>query len=112
MVASEGFAAFLRDHLAPLEPLHLRRMFGATGLFAQGVMFGIVDDDTLYLRVDDANRAAFAEAGPPLAYAKGDRQVLLSYRPVPDRLLDEPEELLAWARLALAAAHRAPRKRP
>jgi len=89
-------------------------MFGATGLFSQGVMFALVTDDTLYLRVDDGNRAAFAEAAdsPPLSYTKGGKRIVLAYWPLPERLLDEPEEFLAWARLALAAAHRVACRRP
>ena len=37
MVASEGFAECLREQLAPLGRLSLRRMFGKTGVFCQGV---------------------------------------------------------------------------
>jgi len=50
----------------------MRRMFGKTGVFCDGLMFGMVTDDTLYFRVDDHNRAAFkeAESFPPLNYAK------------------------------------------
>jgi len=106
MAASEGFAEFLREQLTPLGPLVLRRMFGASGVFRNGVMFAIVSDDTLYVRVDAQNRAVFAEAGPPLSYEKQGRTIDLAYWRVPDRLLDEPDELLAWARAALAVAHR------
>jgi len=31
---------------------------------------------------------------------------------VPDRLFDEPDEFIMWARAALAAAHRIAAKRP
>ena len=40
----------------------MRRMFGKTGVFCDGVMFGMVTDNTLYVRVDDHNRAIFKEA--------------------------------------------------
>ena len=72
MVASDSFAEFLREQLAPLGRITLRRMFGKTGVFCDGLMFAVVTDDTLYFRVDDDNRAAFkeAEAFPPLNYAK------------------------------------------
>lgn len=108
MAASDSFAEFLREHLAPLGGLALRRMFGATGVFSHGLMFALVADDTLYLRVDDANRAAFAEAltAPPLSYVKAGKRIDLAYWPAPDRLLDAPEELRDWCRLALAAAAR------
>ena len=72
MVASDSFAEFLREQLAPLGRVTMRRMFGKTGVFCDGLMFGMVTDDTLYFRVDDHNRAAFKEAEcfPPLSYEK------------------------------------------
>ena len=113
MVASKGFAEFLREQLAPLGRLSMRRMFGKTGVFCNGVMFGVVSDDTLYFRVDDGNRAIFAEAAssPPLNYEKRGTTIDLAFWRAPDRLLDEPDELIAWARAALAAAHRVAAKR-
>ena len=56
MVASDGFAEFLRDQLAPLGRITMRRMFGKTGVFCDGFMLGMVRDNTLYFRVDDDNR--------------------------------------------------------
>jgi hypothetical protein len=72
LVASDSFVEFLREQLAPLGRVTMRRMFGKTGVFCDGMMFGMVTENTLYLRVDDGNRAAFkeAEAFPPLNYEK------------------------------------------
>ena len=108
MVASDTYAEFLREQLAPLGRVTMRRMFGKTGVFCDGVMFGMVTDNTLYFRVDDKNRATFKEAQsfPPLNYAKKGRTIDLAFWRVPERLFDEPDELIAWARAALAAAHR------
>jgi DNA transformation protein len=108
MVASDSFAEFLREQLAPLGRLTMRRMFGKTGVFCNGLMFGMITDDTLYVRVDDQNRAIFEEAAstPPLNYAKQGRKIDLAFWRVPERLLDEPDELVVWARAALAAARR------
>ena len=36
MVASEYFAEFLREQLAPLGRVTMRRMFGKTGVFCDG----------------------------------------------------------------------------
>jgi len=113
MVASDSFADFLREQLAPLGRVAMRRMFGKTGVFCDGLMFAMVTDDTLYFRVDDHNRAAFSEAEsfPPLNYGKQGRTIDLSFWRAPERLFDEPDELVAWARLALAAARRVAAKR-
>ena len=108
MVASASFAEFLREQLAPLGHLTMRRMFGKTGVFCDGAMLGMVTDNTLYFRVDDGNRDAFAEAAafPPLNYEKQGELIDLSFWRAPEWLFDEPDELVEWARIALAAAHR------
>lgn len=69
MAAGDGFAELLREQLAPLGPLSLRRMFGKTGVFCGGVMFGMVQDGALYLRVEDDSFAK-ARSQPPLSYEK------------------------------------------
>ena len=113
MVASDSFAEFLREQLAPLGRITLRRMFGKTGVFCERLMLGMVRDDTLYFRVDAYNREAFQEARafPPLNYEKGGASIDLAFWRAPERLFDEPDELLAWAREALAAARRVAAKR-
>src|ERR1700686_1592558 len=113
MVASVGFAEFLREQLAPLGRITMRRMFGKTGVFCDGLMLGMVRDNTLYFRVDDDNRAAFkeAESFPPLDYRKKGGTIDLSFWRAPERLFDEPDELIVWARAALGAARRVAAKR-
>lgn len=113
MVASSSFAEFLSDQLAPLGRLTMRRMFGKTGVFCDGFMLGMVRDNTLYFRVDEHNQAAFkeAESFPPLNYEKQGSSIDLAFWQAPERLLDDPDELIVWARLALAAARRVADKR-
>jgi len=113
MVASDGFAEFLREQCAPLGRLTFRRMFGKTGVFCDGVMLAMVADNTLYFRVDDENKATFKEAAafPPLTYSKRGVTIDLAFWRAPERLFDEPDELLVWARAAFAAAQRVARKR-
>src|SRR6476660_8100871 len=48
MTASATFAELLREQLAPLGPIALRRM--KTGVFCDDVMLGMVRDNTLYFR--------------------------------------------------------------
>jgi DNA transformation protein and related proteins len=113
MVASDSFADFLREQFAPLGHITLRRMFGKTGVFCNGLMLGMVTDNTLYFRVDDHNRATFkeAESSPPLNYEKQGRAIDLAFWRAPERLFDEPDELVRWGQAALAAARRVAAKR-
>src|SRR5690606_41027264 len=92
-------------------PIRVRRMFGGAGIYCDGVMFALISDDTLYLKVDDANRGDFAAEGmAPFSYAtRTGRTTITSYWRAPERLLDAPDELLTWSRAAVAAAARARR---
>lgn len=114
MASSDGFLELLRDQLSGLGPIRIRRMFGGAGIYCDGVMFALVSDDTLYLKADDSNGGDFeAESLPPFSYeTKTGRTTIASYRRAPERLLEDPDELVAWARAALAAAHRAQRAKP
>lgn len=113
MTATARFAEFLREQLAPLGAITVRRMFGKSGVFCDGVMLGMVTENTLYLRVDEQNREFLKEAAayPPLNYAKQGSLIDLAFWRAPDRLMDDPEELREWARVALGAARRVAAKR-
>ena len=108
MAVSQGYQDLILDLLHPLDPLP-RRMFSGVGLFYGGAMFGLLVRDTMYLRVDSATRPRFERAGSrPFSYLRGGQQVNLSaYYVVPDDLLDRQDELLQWARDAIATARRA-----
>jgi len=87
----------------------IRRMFSGFGISADGITFALVIRDTLYLRADADRIARFeAEGSAPFQYTTRTRTVTVaSYWRLPDRLLDDPDELAGWARDALAAAERA-----
>lgn len=106
MAVSEAFTAFVRDQLAGLGTVDMRRMFGGVGIFAGDVMFALIADDVLYLKVGEASRAEFeAEGMAPFSYqTAGGRNTIMSYWQCPERLYDEPDELRAWAEQALAVA--------
>jgi DNA transformation protein len=109
MASSAGFLAFLDEQLAGIGRVSIRRMFGGAGVFADGIMFALVSDDTLYFKVDETTRADFeAEGMGAFTYATKDgRNTLVSYWRAPERLFDEPDEMLAWARKALTIARSA-----
>ena len=114
MAASKEFLSFLIDQLAPLGHVTSRRMFSGAGIYCDGVIFALVlRGDTLYFKVDDGNRAQYqAEGLEPFRYeARGRTVEVGAYWQVPERLLDDPDEMLEWARAALAAGQRAAGKK-
>ena len=102
MAPSESFQDFIRDQLAAFGPVTIRNMFDSAGIYADGVMFAILTDDTLYLKANETTVPAFeAEGMAPFTYTRDGRApVAMSYWEVPLRLLEEPEELAIWAREA------------
>ncbi len=86
--------------------VHVRRMFGGAGLYAGGVMFGLVSDGQIFLKADAATAADFEREGSaPFAYAtKTGKRAVMSYWRLPDRLYDDADALAQWARTALAVA--------
>ncbi|RJF82292.1 TfoX family protein [Azospirillum cavernae] len=93
--------------LSRLGDVRARRMFGGYGVTCDGFSFALVSDDILYFKVDDGNRAAYVALGLEPFRPMADKPVTLSYYPPPDSALDDPDELLDWARPALEAALRA-----
>ena len=106
MSVSPSFKEFLAEQLAGVGSFAIRRMFGGAGVFADGVMFGLIDQDTLYLKTDKAGAKVFeAEGATAFTYeTKDGTHTLGSYWQVPERLYDEPDEMTAWARRALSVA--------
>jgi DNA transformation protein and related proteins len=112
VTVSDSFIALLQDQLRGMGSVSVRRLFGGAGLYAAGTMFALVSDETLYLKADETTRADFeAEGMQPFSYATKDgRNTLVSYWRAPERLFDDPDEMLAWATRALAAAKRSAAK--
>jgi DNA transformation protein len=84
-------------------------MFSGAGVYCDGVIFGLILRDTLHFKVDDTNRAAYVDEGmQPFSYqVNGKTRQIGAYWRVPERLFDEPDEMVQWARAALAAGRRA-----
>ena len=114
MAVSPEFSGFVLEQLGDLDGVSARRMFGGVGLFCQGVMFGLIASDRLYFKVGVGNRGDYEDAGcAPFTYTtgKGERGVL-SYYEAPDFLMDDADEMAAWARKALDEALKANAKKP
>jgi DNA transformation protein len=103
---------FIRELFARFRPVTVRRMFGGAGLFCEGLMFGLVFDGAIFLKVDDASIPDFEHEGSrPFVYtrAKSPGRVgrhSLSYWRLPERLYDDPDDLVVWAERAFAIAER------
>ena len=111
MSDSTEFINYLMELLAPFDNTRAKRMFGGHGIFRDDLMFGLVADETLYLKADDENRVDFEARGlERFVYYKKGKPMYLSYYLAPEEALDNSADMLVWAELAYAAAIRLNRK--
>ena len=104
--ASDG--AWVEELLAGLGPLTMKRMFGAAGVYSDGLMFAIIDDGVLWLRGDEDNIGRLTAAGSrQFTYPGKDGEMMtLGYWSIPETAVDDPEQAVEWARGSVEAARR------
>jgi DNA transformation protein len=108
----ESFIEFVLDQLAALPEVRAKAMFGGHGLYQADRFFGILMEGRLYFKVDEASRAAFVERGMgPFTYEKARRTLAMNYFEVPPDVLENREELVAWANRAIQSAAAHPKNR-
>jgi DNA transformation protein len=101
-------ADFIHELFAPFGAVTVKPMFGGIGIYAEGLMFALAFDSTLYLRVDAASIPDFEREGSmPFVYPLAKHHVgrpSRNFWRLPERLYDDPDALADWARRALAIA--------
>lgn len=112
--AKPPFVTFVLDQIEGLGTATSRAMFGGHGIYVDGIIVGLVDEEVLYLKVDDANLPRFEEAGgKPFTYMHKEKgSVAMSYWTIPAEVLEDPEQLSEWARTSLEASLRSKTKKP
>ncbi len=106
------FANYLHEVFEDFGAIQTRKMFGGHGVYHQGLMFGLVADDELYLKVDQDNLKHFEAVDlQAFEYIKNGKPYKMSYYQAPESIFDEPQEALKWAQLAHDAAIRAAAKK-
>jgi|SRR5471030_1405126 len=108
MPVSDSFVSFVLEQLDPVGPLTSRRMFGGVGLWTGDLFFALLSRDVLYLKTGESNRAALEAAGArPFQPRPGKGK--MKYYSVPAAILEDSDQLIAWAKESIAIA-RASRK--
>ncbi len=112
MPVSREYLQFVLDQLVPVGTIEHRRMFGGIGLYAQSLFFALIDDDTLFFKVNDRTRPGYREAGAVGFDPYGDGRASFNYMTVPVEVLEDRETLRAWAHDAIDVAREATRAKP
>ena len=104
MAVSPSFLAFVLEQLEGIKGLTHRRMFGGVGLYGGDVFFAVIDNDTIFFKVDDELAARYRKAGmPPFAPMPG-KPPMMSYYQVPPDVLEDADEMVKWAKESIVRA--------
>ena len=102
------YVDYLKEVFSEFGSVEPRRMFGGYGVFHKGLMFGLVAEEELYLKVDAEIELFFdALELPYFDYEKKGKRYRMSYRKAPESLPDDPDEWREWALRSYQAALRA-----
>ena len=108
MPVSDGYRELVVDQLGRVAaPIRAKRMFGGVGLYADGLFFALIDEDTVYFKTDALTRPEFEARGMPPFRPGGEGGGVMAYHALPDDVLEDVELLGAWVARALDVARRA-----
>jgi DNA transformation protein len=113
MAYDPGFGDWVREHLAGLGPIEIKRMFGGAALYADGRIFALLDDGVIWLKADDVNAGPLRAAGSrQFTFPAKDGQTMsMAYWSLPESAMDDTDEAVRWARQSIEAAMRKPAAR-
>jgi DNA transformation protein and related proteins len=101
----------LLERLNNLAPVSDRSMFGGVGLFCEGRFFGLIYDDLLYFKADEASLPDYLKAGMGPFAPFGPEKASKRHFQVPPGVVSDKRKLKAWLLKAVAAADKAAEKR-
>ena len=108
MTGREDLVNYIIDMLQDLGHIDAKYMFGDWGLYLDGLFFAILEDDNLFVKVDDKSREFFEKNKlKQFSYMRKGKRCFLSYYKVPDEAIDDIDMLKYWAELGYQAALRA-----
>ena len=111
MSVTTGFRTFVLEQLARcVSGIRGRSMFGGVGIYAGDRFFALMDDDTLYFKVDDSNRPTFEQRGMAPFRPAGEGGEVMQYYEVPADVLEDVDALAPWVTAAVEVAQRAKRR--
>ena len=106
------FTDYLKEVFEQFGPVQVRKMFGGYGIYHDGIMFGLVADETLYLKSDASIEDLFlARDLGAFEYERKGKTFKMSYFLAPEEIYDNPETAHEWAQRSFDVAFRANAKK-
>ncbi len=112
MSVTDSFRTFTLEQLQRCaQGIRARRMFGGVGIYAGDLFFALIDNDTLYLKVDDTTRPTFVSAGLQPFRPYGESGEVMQYYEVAAEVLEDVDALRGWVEAAIGVSRRARRSK-
>jgi len=111
MSVSDSYLTFVLEQLSSVPGVITKRMFGGIGIYSDGTFFAVIDNDTLFFKVDETLAKRYRDKGmPPFAPIPGAKP-MMGYYQVPPEILEDAPALARWAQDSLACARTGPKVR-
>src|SRR6187402_758547 len=108
MSVSDSYLSFVLEQLGDVPRVVTKRMFGGIGIYSDGTFFAVMDNDTLFFKVDETLAKRYREKGmPPFAPIPGAKP-MMGYYQVPPDVLEDGSTLARWAKDSIASTKARP----
>ena len=106
MSVSDDYLQYILERLQCVGNVTSKRMFGGVGIYSANIFFALIDDNTLYFKVDNANRNDYEDVGMQPFRPYGEKSYAMAYYTVPEEVLENDQSLTVWAKKAIAVARK------
>ncbi len=107
MAVSESYREFVLEQLKRIQSVTWRKMFGGVGIYSGDAFFALLDNDTLFFKVDDQTRPDYESRGskPFQPFGSGSPP-MRGYFELPADILEDPDLLGIWMHRSMNIASR------
>lgn len=103
-MVSESYLSFVLEQLAGVARIVTKRMFGGVGIYSDGTFFAVIDNDTLFFKVDETLSKRYRDRGMPPFMPVPGAAPMAGYYQVPPDVLEDADALAKWAKDSLGIA--------
>lgn len=99
------FVSYVVELMGSMGPIYAKGMFGGHGIYLEGLMFALVANGVLYLKVDESTVTEYEDKGlVAFTYNKKGKKYKMWYYQAPEEALEDSEEMKYWANKAYGVA--------
>jgi len=106
MAVSDSFLEFVLEQLSGVRAISSRRMFGGVGIYSGETFFAVIDNDTLFFKVDDGTRPKYVKRRMPPFRPMPDMPPMTGYYQVPPGVLEDADAMAEWGKEAVEVGTR------